>query len=83
MHLVRLFLLVRTRILGDILAGFQTLPDKFKGVTEGIGKGISNLGEGMGDGLKSLKGGIAGLGKGIASTAKGVTEVQNLWVVNS
>jgi len=59
-------------LAGDILAGFQSLPDKFKGVTEGIGKGISNLGEGMGDGLKSLKGGIAGLGKGIRKTASGM-----------
>jgi len=59
-------------LAGSILEGFQSIPDKFKGMTEGIGKGISNLGEGMGDGLKSLKGGIAGLGKGIRKTASGM-----------
>lgn len=59
-------------LAGSILEGFQSIPDKFKGMTEGIGKGVSSLGEGMSEGVSSLKDGVVGLGKGIRKTASGM-----------
>ena len=56
-------------LAGSITDALIKVPDKFNGMIEGIGKGLSDLGQNIGDGFKSFKEGVTNFGTSIRESA--------------